>query len=121
MLRRLVRRCLNAHRDCLALASSPTIPSAPALGASLSGARRVRLRWVMPRAGGPPITGSSIYRSLRPAAENAFARKPIAVVRRGTSFIDRRVRSGRTYHYRVVGRNRVGIGELSNEASISIG
>jgi hypothetical protein len=119
VLKALVHACLNAHRDCGQRASDPTIPPPPVLQAGRFGARRVHLQWTASGTGGATITGYRIYRSVRPAAENGLGRPPIAVLGHVTSFVDSNVRSGTRYFYRVSATNSVGVGGLSDEASVS--
>jgi hypothetical protein len=115
----LLEHCLNAHVDCKGLAPRPAVPRAPVLAAHRAAAGRIRLAWTPPDTCGSDLTAYRIYRSTLPAAQNAYGRGPIAVIRSGQSFVDFGLAHGVRYFYRVEAVNGIGAGGLSNEASVA--
>jgi fibronectin type 3 domain-containing protein len=94
----------------------PSLPTAPDLSAELQGGS-VSLTWVPPvNPGSSPISGYKVYRGM-----TSGALVEIASIGNVTSYTDANVSNGKTYFYRVAALNGAGEGQLSNEASVSVG
>ncbi|HEY3419253.1 MAG TPA: fibronectin type III domain-containing protein [Methanomassiliicoccales archaeon] len=103
-------------RSGQAMATSFSLPNAPAISAVTSGNGYVNLVWSAPSfTGNTPLTGYQVYRSASPGAESLLSDAGLVL-----SYNDTTAINGNTYYYVLKAVNVVGEGLPSDEVSATL-